>query len=88
MKNLHLLLHRLNPRWFGLIGSTLFSITALYAEPRLILLGVIAGPALVGLLFPPNGRRVYRELGIAGLIASAVISTMLLMAVSASPSLG
>ncbi len=70
---------RINPYLIGILGSVFLPVAALIVEPRLLPLAMIAGPALTGLALPPNGRRVYRELGIAMLLTSAVISVMLFM---------
>ena len=70
---------RINPSLIGLIGSALMAALAASFEPRLLPPALTLGPALIGLGFPPGGRRVFRDLGLAGLITSVVISTMLFM---------
>ena len=60
----------------GLLISVLFAFAAIFYEPRLLPLAFIAGPALVALVFPPPGRRVYRELSLAGLAALTTATLM------------
>ncbi len=83
MKSTQFRLRQSSPTLIGLLLTLLISTAALFIEPRLLPVAVISGPALVGLAFPPQGRRVYREVAVAGLGASAVISVMLFMPVAA-----
>jgi hypothetical protein len=61
----------------GLAISAILTLAAIVFEPRLLPLALVAGPAFIGLILPPPGRRVYRDLGIAFLLAAVAASIMM-----------
>ena len=62
----------------GFLISVFFASAAFFYELPLILLVFVAGSALVALIVLLSGRRVYRELGFAGLAVLAPATILLL----------